>query len=306
MADQIDAQERLEAVNNLITSCDSIANEIENSFSQFDATLADAEGKSKELISDIDTAHKEVTTHADNFMNDLMNKVGEISQKTEGFVVMIGDMLETIQSNGDQLFANLNTMDTSHDEIVSQINQNVAHMQGVFESLTNVWTSTNDQIQTLQEQGRDNIDQNVRNQSETMQSEQDNTRSQFSDTLLEGFNELISGDVQPHINTLAQNLTGQLIPHLQSQVQENRETQEQGGADFTDLRNQALETTMGAANQLLSAVTGTMGVMTATVGTTSTVADVTVDAMDQTNIGLNQLNEAVENVISLLGGLSLD
>ena len=55
----IDDQGRLQAVNDLINSCDSVADEIESAFEQFDLTLSDAESKAAKLIPSIQASGKQ-------------------------------------------------------------------------------------------------------------------------------------------------------------------------------------------------------------------------------------------------------
>lgn len=306
MVDQIDAQERLEAVNTLITGCDAIALEIENSFAQFDATLDDSETKSKSLISELEGSKSEILSHSEKFQALLLEKLTEITEKTTGFEETIQQIIEALVNNAEELYAQIDGMDGAHSEIVDQINENVSHMQSIYEALTNNWVSALTEIEGLQEQTHDNMDQNVKSHSEARQSEQYDSKNQLSETLMEGFNNLVADGFQPHINDLSENLTGKLIPNFESMVDENKNLQEEGGSSFAALRTDTLDTMFGNAENLFNAVEGVMDVMTNTVDVTSSVADVTVQAMDMTNIGLNQLNDAVENVLGLLGGLSLD
>ena len=235
-----------------------------------------------------------------------MGKVAEIQNRTSGFVDIMGEMLSAVETNGEELFSQLAEMDGAHTEVKGLISENFQHMQNVFDALSSVWESASDHIQQLQEHDRDNFEQNIKQLSETKHSEQQELQNHFTNSLSDGFNELVNGELQPHINNLAEALTGNLIPNVQSLIEGNKALQEDEGAAFSQMRTEALDRMFGGAENLYNAVEGVMDVMTNTVEVTSTVADVTVQAMDQTNIGLNQLNDAVENLLSLLGGLSLD
>lgn len=306
MVDTINAQERLDAVNGLILSCETVANEIETAFSSFDSTLGESEAKSQELISNIEDTKVEVTTHANIFLESLIQKIGEINDKVNGFVSQISELLSALESSSDDLSANLQTMDGAHDEIKGQIDENISHLEEVFASLSSVWIAANEQIMVLQQESDDSILQDVKSQSETLDAEQQTNQEQLTQTLSDGFDSLVNQDIAPHVASLTSHLADDLIPDVESRVEQNRQLQEQGGSEFGGLRSNAVDSMFDSAERLYDAVEGVMTVMTTTVNTTSTIADVTVDAMDQTNVGLNQLNQAIDNLLSLLGGLSLD
>ena len=304
--DDINAQERLEAVHSIIISCEAAATEIENQFAQFDTTLAEAETRSTELIAELDESSADIVSHSEEFQTELTQNVGNIVERVGGFVSSMEGVLEVVESNSGELFNNLNDMDGAHDEIQTQIEENATHIKEIFDTLSNSWTEVAEKITSIQEQQHNEIDTNIRELSETQANEQEEDQSTTTEKLTEEYTEVIINNAQEHMDEVASDLKENFIPEVESLTEKNKEMQEQGGTDFSDMRTDTLDKMFGGAKNLYEAVDGVMDTMKGTVKVTSDVADVTVDAMDQTNIGLNQLNEAIENLLTLLGGLSLD
>ena len=161
-------------------------------------------------------------------------------------------------------------------------------------------------IASLQEERTNEIDSDVRQVAESQTEQQTGWQQETMDQGIAEHDETIIATINEHMNEISEDFEQSLTTGVDTILEQSREMLTQTGESFSQMREGALDTILGSTQDLYDAVDGVMSAMTTTVGTTSDIADTVVDAMDQTNVGLNQIIEAVENVMQLLGGLSLD
>ena len=238
MADDVNAQEHLEAVKSIIVTCESTAIEIENQFAQFDTVLGEAESRSTELISELDTSSAEVVTHTEEFQSELTESIGQMVERVGDFVSTMATMLETVESNSSELFNKLTEMDGAHDEISSRIEENASHMKEIFDTLSTSWTEVAEKITSLQEERHTEIDTNVRELSETQAGQQQEDMGTTLELHLDNFNNILIDGAQEHFNDIAGDFKESFIPGVESLTEKNKELQEQGGSDFSQMRSE--------------------------------------------------------------------
>ncbi len=305
MAEEIDAQARLEAVHTLITDCETTAVEIEQQFSELDSIIGTSETRTEELLAEVETTSTEVISRSEAFNGELMSRVEGINARVGDFVSTIEGLLGTTEERSSVLFERLRELDTSHVEIQSQIDENAQHMRDIFEGMTAQWIAAGETITALQEERHNEIDTDVSQLTEAQTEQQSGWQQETMDQGVTEHEEIIS-NINQHMSDISEDFEQSLTSGVETLLEQGREMQTQAGEEFSQMREGALETMFGSTKDLYDAVEGVMSAMTTTVTTTSEIADTVVDAMDQTNLGLNQIVEAVENVMQLLGGLSLD
>ena len=301
----VDSQKELEEIEVVVSACETIANEIGKKFSEFETTLEDSETKSKELITELDSSCAEVVKDAEEFQAALTNKVEEIQERVNKLVADTSTALKTVDSNSNSVFGKLKEMDKEHSDIKTGIEENSTHIKEIFDTLKTNWTQLDDKIKTLQDEQHENISTDINELSETKLGELETDKEEIIKTLSAELEETIT-NTQSHLQDVANDYKENFITGVEAATQKNKDIQEQGGTNLKQERTQKLEEMFTNCKGMCDSAETVINTMKTTVKTTAGVADVTVDAMDKTNLGLNQLTEAVENVTSLLGGLSLD
>ncbi len=305
MAEEIDAQERLEAVQTLISDCETTAIEIEKQFSELDSIIGISETRTEELLAEVETTSTEVISRSEAFTGELISRVGGINSRVSDFVAAIESLLGSTEERSDVLFERLRYLDISHGEAIQIIDENAQHMREIFEGMTTQWITADKTISALQEQRHNEIIADVRQHIEIQTEQQAGWQRETKDQGINEHQEIIS-NISQHISSISEDFEQSLTSGVETLLEQGREMQTQAAEEFSQMRENAGDTIFGSTKDLHDAVEGVMSAMTTTVTTTSEIADTVVDAMDQTNVGLNQIVEAVENVMQLLGGLSLD
>lgn len=306
MAEQIDAQGRLEAVQALIGDCETTAVEIEGQFAELDTIIGISETRTERLLTDVDNTATEIIGRSEAFTGNILARVEGVSARVAEFVTNIEGLLATTDEQSGVLFERFRDMDMAHNEIQAQIDENAQHMKEIFQAMTTQWIAVGESIASLQEERTNEIDTDVRQLAESQTEQQTGWQQETIDQGIAEQAETIVANVNQHMNEISEDFEQSFSSGVDSVLEQSREMLTQTGNSFSQMREGTLDNILGSTKDLYDAVDNVMNTMTTTVGTTSNIADTVVDAMDQTNVGLNEIIEAIENVMQLLGGLSLD
>jgi len=305
-ADHVDADEKLGEVDAIISDCESAAIEIENQFSAFETGLAAAEEQSTALTADIDQAAAEVIAHADVNQAEITAEITSLTADIGGLLASVEQLATNTEERSSALFEKMNLLDSEQIDIQQKINENVSHMQEIFQSLDTTWSDVNNKLVELRNESQQLIDTDIRELSESQFEEQS---QQILESIAEKTQEQIenvTAKVDEHLTEIVGHYGESFVTGVEAVVEENSSFQQELSNQFSEMRSSTVEDMLEGADGLFTSVKSVMDIMNGTVTTTTEIADTVVDAMDQTNVGLNQIVEAIDNLLSLFGGLSLD